>query len=466
MTIAHDPALRMALRSMLTDPAYTGAPDAREWVEGWLGFDDAWTDATRQALRRYALDWAQAQGPNVEPAIRKALGEDIETDVVLPSQARLESTRHTLHNSYKEKQSMAHPSEAHNGTAAQDTAMNELFGDTDWSELERQAERMKFAPWDQPEERIAKAVRAIKEGRVSLGSPATSLAYVMSESSQRKYTVRESGCTCQATRPCYHMTAAELYRLFLDAPHPGQAQLFQAPATEDKPVATPTEDHMPEIATEAPSVPVETLLPQTRPLTLALPLRSISAIVSDLSRPLPKECVAILPATNKRPAQSYLHWHTVATLLDAYAPGWHGSVVRVEKIGEKCAVTYRITIPTAEGECFREDAGMEDEDKDDYGDAMTNAIATAFKRAAAKFGVGRWLYEKDDTGKALLSHFKTEKQDVLADLGKLVDEKGLNRQEVITWLQKQTGAGRVDHIPLWALRSLMGHLSSLATPAA
>ena len=118
--------------------------------------------------------------------------------------------------------------------------MTELYGEPDWSELERQARLMRSAPWDEPQERLDKALNAIKAGHVSLGVPATSLAYVRSEDEKRTYTVRETGCTCRATRPCYHLTAAELYRLWQDKITP--PSLFPTPKTIDERLAAAPQD--------------------------------------------------------------------------------------------------------------------------------------------------------------------------------------------------------------------------------
>jgi hypothetical protein len=57
-------------------------------------------------------------------------------------------------------------------------------------------------------------------------------------------------------------------------------------------------------------------------------------------------------------------------------------------------VTARITIPYLEGAVFREATGTEDEELRGYGDPSSNAEAMALKRAAAKFGLGLYLYQK------------------------------------------------------------------------
>ena len=57
-------------------------------------------------------------------------------------------------------------------------------------------------------------------------------------------------------------------------------------------------------------------------------------------------------------------------------------------------VVVRITVPCLEGSIFREATGTEDEELKGYGDPSSNAEAMALKRAAAKFGLGLYLYSR------------------------------------------------------------------------
>jgi hypothetical protein len=61
---------------------------------------------------------------------------------------------------------------------------------------------------------------------------------------------------------------------------------------------------------------------------------------------------------------------------------------------ERFVDTARITIPCLEGAVWREATGTEDEELRGYGDPSSNAEAMALKRAAAKFGLGLYLYQK------------------------------------------------------------------------
>lgn len=77
-----------------------------------------------------------------------------------------------------------------------------------------------------------------------------------------------------------------------------------------------------------------------------------------------------------------------------FAPGWNSEVRIVTSVGDRCVVTVRITIPASDGNVWREATGQEDEELKGYGDPSSNAEAMALKRAAAKFGLGLYLYEK------------------------------------------------------------------------
>jgi len=208
--------------------------------------------------------------------------------------------------------------------------------------------------------------------------------------------------------------------------------------------------------------PVPLLARLAPALPKPLPLRSITAIVADLSKPLPTACMATRIQGDKSIA--YLHWQSVARILDTYAPGWHGTVTRIDRLGKTCAITYRLTLPCAEGDVSREATGQEEEEVKGYGDSTSNAEAMAFKRAAAKFGVGLWLYDKDTdtTATALAEHFRQEKTDALLLLGQTLKEKGLERTTIVRWLKTQAGVTRVDQLPLATVRSMLAYVAQQA----
>ena len=122
------------------------------------------------------------------------------------------------------------------------------------------------------------------------------------------------------------------------------------------------------------------------------PLRSIDAIIEDLSKPIADRHLKARTQGGKQ--ISYIEWHTAVRYLDHYAPCWSFEVRNVTAIGERCVVTARISIPCLEGVVWREATGTEDEELRGYGDPSSNAEAMALKRAASKFGLGLYLYSK------------------------------------------------------------------------
>lgn len=125
-------------------------------------------------------------------------------------------------------------------------------------------------------------------------------------------------------------------------------------------------------------------------------LRSIGEIIADLSKPLdPKH---LKTRTQGKAELTYIEWHTAVKYLDLFAPGWNYHVPSVQLVGNLVTVVASISIPCAEGSVTREATGCEESDAKGYGDALSNSEAMALKRAASKFGLGLYLYDKD--GKA------------------------------------------------------------------
>ncbi len=122
--------------------------------------------------------------------------------------------------------------------------------------------------------------------------------------------------------------------------------------------------------------------------------RPISDILTDLAQPIPARLLAHRKQGNAE--LSYLPWHRAVKMLDFYAPGWSGAVVSITTAGDRLIVVYRITIVAQEGSFSREATGQEKLDCGSYGDPSSNAESMAFRRAAAKFGLGLHLYEKGD----------------------------------------------------------------------
>lgn len=100
---------------------------------------------------------------------------------------------------------------------------------------------------------------------------------------------------------------------------------------------------------------------------------------------------------------TYLPWVNVVKVLDRYAIGWSWEIKQIITTDDRLFMVGRLTIPAADGEIWREGSGTEalkevnrktGEIQDiAYGDPSSNAESQSFRRAAAKFGLGLYLYK-------------------------------------------------------------------------
>lgn len=140
--------------------------------------------------------------------------------------------------------------------------------------------------------------------------------------------------------------------------------------------------------------------------TKAPALRSIKDIIKDLSKPIADRHLQ----TKKQGSSelTFIPWYHAVSYLDLYAPGWtydiqyQGHVPEPTKLPNdkkshrgKVVVKTSISIPCSEGTITRSALGIEDDVVTGYGDPTSNAESMALRRAAAKFGLGRYLYNKD-----------------------------------------------------------------------
>lgn len=121
-------------------------------------------------------------------------------------------------------------------------------------------------------------------------------------------------------------------------------------------------------------------------------LRSIRDIVKDLSKPVAKRHLRTRKQGGKE--LTYISWYDAVKYLDHYAPGWNYEVRSMNSVGGKLILTIRLSVPCLEGVVFREATGQEEEETTSYGDSSSNAESMALRRAAAKFGLGLYLYDK------------------------------------------------------------------------
>ena len=132
--------------------------------------------------------------------------------------------------------------------------------------------------------------------------------------------------------------------------------------------------------------------------------RTLDDIVRDLSKEVDPQYLK----TRRQSGDdlTYIPWYYAADLLDRYAPGWSDEVTRIESHPEVTnknnaagylLLAVKITIVDSSGTTMsRENTGVEDLIGTGYGDGFSNAYSMAFRRAAAMFGLGRYIYHKDD----------------------------------------------------------------------
>jgi hypothetical protein len=127
---------------------------------------------------------------------------------------------------------------------------------------------------------------------------------------------------------------------------------------------------------------------------------SLTQIEQALSRPLPNSMLKT--KTIKGNEITYIPWHYVNRVLSKYAPGFTWEIIRMEFTDSRIFLIGRLTIPTSEGNVYREASGSEllkEIDKNGqpkeipYGDPIVNSESQAFRRCAARFGLGLSLYD-------------------------------------------------------------------------
>lgn len=120
---------------------------------------------------------------------------------------------------------------------------------------------------------------------------------------------------------------------------------------------------------------------------------TIGQIETALSRPLPPSLLSKRKQGGKE--LTYIPWYEVNRILTKYAPGWNWTIDRVQTTDKQLFLYGTLTIPTADGMVARSATGTEDLSCGSYGDPSSNAESMAFRRAAARFGLGLYLYDKD-----------------------------------------------------------------------
>jgi len=115
-------------------------------------------------------------------------------------------------------------------------------------------------------------------------------------------------------------------------------------------------------------------------------------IETALSRPIPNSMLRVKEIKGNK--ITYLPWYVANQILNKYCPGWSWEVTKIETTNDRVFIVGRLTIPTSEGNVYREATGTESLDCSSYGDPSSNAESMSFRRCAAKFGLGLYLYQK------------------------------------------------------------------------
>jgi hypothetical protein len=120
--------------------------------------------------------------------------------------------------------------------------------------------------------------------------------------------------------------------------------------------------------------------------------RPLADVLDGLAKPIPER----LLETRRQDGQeiTYVPWYRAQKILNHYTGGfWEYEISERTFTDTRIMLTVRIVVHTAEGVFHREGTGIESLDVDRFGDPQSNAESMAFRRAAAKWGLGLDLYE-------------------------------------------------------------------------
>jgi hypothetical protein len=143
---------------------------------------------------------------------------------------------------------------------------------------------------------------------------------------------------------------------------------------------------------------VETVLPATRSDLRKMLCHGVNLgkrlfvdTIADLHKPIPDEYICSKSLKGEKII--FLDWHTTNMILDYVAPNWEVSL-DYGQIGDRAIVKAKITLYCEDG-CFsRESIGSDDTEDKYFGGFMPDAESQAMRRAAARFGLGLYLYDK------------------------------------------------------------------------
>lgn len=119
--------------------------------------------------------------------------------------------------------------------------------------------------------------------------------------------------------------------------------------------------------------------------------RPLAEITADLSRPLPDDFISWFQKRNNW--IPYLSWTDANLILDYIAPGWSCDV-NENQIGDRVVVKVSLTLLCAEGKITRSSLGSDDLGDENFGGPLPDAESQGFRRAAVRFGLSLYLYDK------------------------------------------------------------------------
>ena len=149
-------------------------------------------------------------------------------------------------------------------------------------------------------------------------------------------------------------------------------------------------------------------LDPTKPEWYKMPRRPLAEMLADFSKPIPAKYLESRKQGNVN--LTYLPWYNAVKLLDRCTGGnWDYQISNIHTTSDRLILTARITIHAANGIFHREATGTETlkEEYFDkttqskqirewaYGDVSSKSESMALRRAAAKFGLALYLYDKD-----------------------------------------------------------------------
>lgn len=90
----------------------------------------------------------------------------------------------------------------------------------------------------------------------------------------------------------------------------------------------------------------------------------------------------------------FVSWYDTCRLLDDRAGTWSWCIDNIVLSDTRIIISGTLTIYGDDRELSMSATGTEVLNCSNYGDPSSNAEAMAFKRAAAKFGLARYFYDK------------------------------------------------------------------------